>query len=74
MIHMTLDKAAPGEGYTVTALSLPEAVEHRLEALGMTIGTKLTVLENKSHGILVVKLRGTRFAVGRGITKRIEVV
>ncbi len=71
---MTLDKGKPGEEYTVTALSLPEAVEHRLEALGMTLGTKISVLENKSGGIMVVKVRGTRFAVGRGITRKIEVL
>ncbi len=71
---MTLDKGTPGEEYAVQALSLPEAVAHRLEALGMTVGTRVTVLENKGRGILVVKVRGTRFAVGRGITRKIEVM
>ena len=71
---MTLDKGRPGEEYTVAALSLPQAVEHRLEALGMTMGTKVSVLENKSRGILVLKVRGTRFALGRGITTKIEVL
>ena len=71
---MTLDKGRPGEEYTVAALSLPQAVEHRPEALGMTLGTKVSVLENKSRGILVLKVRGTRFALGRGITTKIEVL
>ena len=71
---MTLDKGRPGEEYTVAALSLPQAVEHRLEVLGMTLGTKVSVLENKSRGILVLKVRGTRFALGRGITTKIEVL
>ena len=71
---MTLDKGRPGEEYTVAPLSLPQAVEHRLEALGMTLGTKVSVLENKSRGILVLKVRGTRFALGRGITTKIEVL
>ncbi len=70
---MTLDKGKPGQEYIVTALSLPEAVEHRLEALGMTLGTKISVLESKGGGIMVVKVRGTRFAVGRGITRKVEV-
>ncbi len=70
---MTLDKGKPGEEYTVTALDLPEAVAHRLEALGMTVGTRIAVLERKDGGTLVVKVRGTRFAVGRGITQKIEV-
>jgi len=71
---MTLDNGKRGETYTVAALSLPEAVGHRLEALGMTVGTKVSVLESKEKGILVVKVRGTRFAMGRGITRKIEVV
>lgn len=71
---MTLDKGRPGQEYTVAALTLPQSVEHRLEALGMTLGTRISVLENKSRGIMVVKVRGTRFAVGRGITARIEVL
>ena len=70
---MTLDKGKPGEEYSVKALSLPDTVAHRLEALGMTVDTRISVLENKSRGIMVVKVRGTRFAVGRGITRKIEV-
>ncbi len=71
---MTLDKGRPGEAYTVTGLELPQTVAHRLEALGMTVDTRISVLENKGRGIMVVKVRGTRFAVGRGITRKIEVV
>ena len=66
---MTLDKGRPGEEYTVAALSLPQAVEHRLEALGMTLGTRVSVLGSKDAGTLILKVRGTRFAMGRGITR-----
>jgi len=71
---MTLDKGKRGEEYTVISLSLSEAVSHRLEALGMTVGAKIVVLESKGSGILVVKIRGARFALGKGITQKIEVV
>lgn len=71
---MTLDNGKPGEEYRVRALSLPDTVAHRLEALGMTVDTRVSVLENKSRGIMVVKVRGTRFALGRGITGKIEVM
>jgi ferrous iron transport protein A len=54
-------------------MDLPQQVEHRLEALGMTLGTRVTVLESKSRGTLVLKIRGSRFAMGRGITSKIEV-
>ena len=70
---MTLDKGAVGGTYTVEKIDLPDQVEHRLEALGMTLGTKVSVLGRKDRGTLILKVRGTRFAIGRGITGRIEV-
>jgi len=54
-------------------MDLPQQVEHRLEALGMTLGTKVSVLGSKDKGTLILKVRGTRFAIGRGITQKIEV-
>lgn len=70
---MTLDNGAVGGTYTVEKIDLPDQVEHRLEALGMTLGTKVSVLGSKDRGTLILKVRGTRFAIGRGITARIEV-
>ena len=71
---MTLDKGAVGETYTVEKIDLPDQVEHRLEALGMTLGTRVLVLERKGKGTSVLKVRGTRFALGQGITQKIEVM
>ena len=55
----------------VTGLDLP--VERRLEALGLTEGTSITVLNKKSKGAVIVKVRGTRFAVGRNIAAGIRI-
>ena len=33
----------------------------------------LAVLNSKSQGVLIIKVRGTRFALGRNITKKILV-
>ena len=62
-----------GNEYKVEDIELPTNIEKRLEALGMTLGTRVSVLGNKSRGTLVLKVRGTRFAMGRGITRRIGV-
>lgn len=70
---MTLDKGTVGESYTVKKLDLPRQVEHRLEAIGMTLGGKVSVLGSKDGGTLIIKIRGARFALGRGITQKIEV-
>lgn len=71
---MTLDRGTIGESYTVTGLALPRETGHRLEAIGMTLGSRVVVLGGKDGGTLILKIRGSRFALGRGITGRIEVV
>ena len=60
-----------GNEYKVEDIDLPVNIEKRLEALGMTCGTSIAVLNSKSRGVLIVKVRGTRFALGRNITKNI---
>ena len=62
-----------GNEYKVEDIDLPVNIEKRLEALGMTRGTSIAVLNIKSRGVLIVKVRGTRFALGRNITKNILV-
>ena len=62
-----------GNEYKVEDIELPVNIEKRLEALGMTRGTSIAVLNSKSLGVLIVKVRGTRFALGRNITKNILV-
>ena len=62
-----------GNEYQVKDIDLPVNIEKRLEALGMTRGTSIAVLNSKSRGVLIVKVRGTRFALGRNITKNILV-
>ena len=71
--YMYLCDGSIGNDYKVTDIKLPTNIEKRLEALGMTRGTTVTVLNSKSKGVLIVKVRGTRFAFGRNITKNIFV-
>ncbi len=70
---MTLDKGLKDNVYIIEKMNLPQNLEKRLEALGMTVGTNITVLANKNLGTLIVKVRGTRFAVGKNISKNINV-
>ncbi len=70
---MLLKDAVTGRKYIVEHIELPFQMERRLEALGMTRGTPVSVLSRKGKGILIIKLRGTRFALGYNITKNIEV-
>ena len=70
---MLLKDAKIGRTYTVKSIHLPFQLERRLEALGMTRQTAISVLNRKRKGILIIKLRGTRFALGYNITKNITV-
>lgn len=58
--------------YLVRGMSLPFKTAKRLEALGMTAGTEIVVL-NKKKSALAVGFRGTRFALGRAIAQNIEI-
>lgn len=68
---MTLLKGAIGNTYTVKELSLEKTTKRRLEALGLTDGTKVTILNKKENGSIIFKVRGTRLAIGRQIADSI---
>lgn len=68
---MTLAEGVINHTYTVEQFKLPIEVEKRLEVLGMTRGTNVIVTNKKGHGTEIVKIRGTRFAIGKGITDNI---
>lgn len=70
---MILQEGKKKNSYIIEGLFLPLQTEKRLEALGMTKGTTVEVLNRKRSGTMIVRVRGTRFALGRGITGKIEV-
>ncbi len=70
---MLLKDAKIGDACVVEDIRLPFEMKRRLEALGMTRGTSVSVINRKGKGILIIRLRGTRFALGFHITKNIEV-
>lgn len=70
---MLLKDVDTGQSCIVEKMKLPFQMERRLEALGMTKETEISVLNRKGRGILIVKLRGSRFALGYNITKSITV-
>ena len=70
---MYLKDVETGGTCVVESMTLPFELERRLEALGMTTGTPVSGLNRKGKGIMIIKLRGTRFALGYNITRNIEV-
>ncbi|MGI6069527.1 MAG: FeoA family protein [Blautia sp.] len=70
---MTLNQGELHHIYKVKHIHLPLQTERRLEALGLTGGARITIMNKKRHGALIMKLRGTRFAIGRSIADNIVV-
>lgn len=73
MRGMLLEDGKIAKTYIVKKISLPSELKRRLEALGMTEKAPISVINRKGRGIMIVKLRGTNFALGHNITANIEV-
>ncbi len=70
---MLLKDIEVGQSCVVERMELPFQIQRRLEALGMTRRAQVAVVNRKGRGILIVKLRGSRFALGEQITRNIMV-
>lgn len=60
--------------YIVSDVCMEENIMRRLEALGINAGTKLQLMNQKKNGTIIIKVRGTRWAIGRDIAGGIQVV
>ncbi len=63
-----------GEQGVVAELLGGRGVLSRMAALGFTPGTEVTVLQNLGHGPLLVRLRDTRVAMGRGEASKVRMI
>ena len=70
---MTLYDAQKDGSYIIDGLYVEPSITRRLQALGLNEGTKITVLNRKKHGALIIQVRGTRLALGRHISSNIEI-
>lgn len=70
---MTILEGLVKNTYVVTKIHTEEAIMRRLETLGINEGTKLTLMNRKRNGASIIKVRGTRWAIGRDIAAGIFV-
>ena len=45
----------------------------RLMAMGLTVGTKIRIVKSTGPGPVLIEVRGTRLALGRGVATKILV-
>jgi len=62
----TLSTLRPGEAGRVHELAGGRGFVGRLAALGLTPGARIRMVQNFGHGPLIVLVRETRLALGRG--------
>lgn len=70
---MKLYEGEVGKSYVVQDVLAAEPLTRRLEALGVNERTRITVVNKKKSGTLIIKVRGTRLALGRTIADSIEI-
>jgi DtxR family Mn-dependent transcriptional regulator len=70
-ISVPLARLQPGESGTVQSLGSGKTLVARCLALGFTPGTDVTMVRNPRSGPLIVSVRGTRVALGRGEAEKI---
>lgn len=70
---MQLSECQIGDVRYVDEIKLSEHVKRRFQILGMTRNARIEVLNNKKKGAMIVKIRSTRFAIGRSFAQGIIV-
>lgn len=71
---VALSALHPGERGIVAELLGGRGVLGRMAALGFTPGAEVTIVQNFGHGPLIVLLRDTRVALGRGEAGKVSVI
>ena len=70
---VSLDKIPSGASVVVHKLEGGRQLATRLAALGLSVGCQVKVLQNLAHGPLLMLVRDTRIALGRGQALKILV-
>jgi ferrous iron transport protein A len=71
--EVSLDQLAPGARAFVSKLQGGKGFASRLAGMGISVGCQIEVLQNPARGPLLVLVRGTRIALGRGEASKIFV-
>ncbi len=70
---MPLAMVVPGKLVTVTEVRDGRRLQKRLADMGLTLGVQIRVINGQMSGPVLIDLRGSRVALGRGIAQKIVV-
>jgi ferrous iron transport protein A len=68
-----LNDLGPGETATVHEIYGGTQFRSRMASLGFTPGAAVKMIQNYGHGAVIVSLRGTRVALGRGEARKVAI-
>ncbi len=71
---ISLSDVKTGKSAIIKQLSGGKEFTNRVAALGFTLGTKITVLQNFGAGPVIIELRDSRIALGRGEARKVLVM
>jgi len=71
---MPLAMARPGELITVIGVRAGWGLQRRLADMGLTPGVQIRVINSQMPGPVLIDLRGSRVALGRGIAQKVMVM
>jgi ferrous iron transport protein A len=71
--QIPLAELVTGEHARVVSFTAGRALINRMASLGITPGAQIDMTQNYGHGPLIVIVRGTRVALGRGEAAQIFV-
>lgn len=71
---ITLGALPAGKSGTVAELQGGRGFTTRMAALGFTPGAQVTMIQNFGRGPIIVRVRGTRIALGRGEAERVRII
>ena len=70
---MTLTESPLDVTLTVSCIDAGQGATSRLTSMGILPGEDLKLLSRGQHGPLVVEVKGTRVAIGRGLAVKVRV-
>ena len=71
--YVSLDQLPKGSRAVVRQLTGGRELAGRLAAMGLAVGAPLVVLQNSGRGPMLVVVRDTRIALGRGEAMKVLV-
>jgi ferrous iron transport protein A len=71
---ISLGEVKTGKNAIIKQLRGGREFTNRVAALGFTLGTRITVLQNFGKGPVIIGLRDSRVALGRGEASKILVM